>query len=231
MKYIFPLLLIACSDVKSSGVNTSGIHAEIMGLVEKDSTKIEVVMRVGGENSLTYVELDAGDSLEASDGSNTQELAHSSFGATHKYTATFDLIEPGSEFLVSFKRELEESAENSLVVLSGAMTITQPSEGDVASRSEPFTIEWTTEDDESDQLEIRVESSCLLGSFEAVIDVQVGSYTINPTDWDIDEEDLTESCPTDVILTRLKAGTLDPAFGSGSVYGGFREIIPIRLDP
>ena len=231
IKYILPLLCLACSDVKSSGVNTSGIHADITGLVEDGKTKIEVVMRVGGENSLTYVELEGGDTLEASDGTNTQELSHSSFGASHKYTTNFDLIDPGSEFLVSFKRELEDSAPNSLITLSNLFTTTSPVSNDVVSRSSPFTISWTVEDDTEDEITITIESSCIMGSFEDTVNTQVGSYTINPSDWDVSEGEESESCSADVILTRLKAGSLDPAFGSGSVYGGFKNTVAIRLDP
>ena len=229
MKYFFALLCLACSDVKSSAVNTNGIHADITALVVDDTTELQVIMRVGGANSSTYVELDAGDTLEVTDGTETKEFGHSSFGALHRYTTTFDRIDPGSEFLVSLKRELEESAPNSMATLSDDFTFESPGDDYIHSRTTNLTIVWSGQD-AGDDMHITVDGSCII-EMEATTSFLVGSYTFNSVDFESFEADEGESCEADITLERRLAGTLDPAFGSGSVFGGIRKVQTIRLDP
>ena len=229
MKYLIPFFAISCSDVKSSALNTNGIHADITAFVVDDTTELKVIMRVGGQNSTTYVELDEGDTLEASDGTETKEFGHSSFGAIHTYSTTFDRIEPGTEFLVSLKRELEDPAPNSMVTLSQDFTIENPEINETHSRINPLTIVWAGED-AGDEMHITVDGSCII-KMEATTSFVSGSYTFNSNDFESFESDEGESCEIDITLERRLAGTLDPAFGSGSVYGGFRRVQTIRLDP
>jgi hypothetical protein len=233
MKRLFPLFIFAtaCSDIKSSALNTSGIHADISAMVEDNQTKVEVILRAGAENSTTYVELETGDSLEATDGTDTNILGHSSFGVFHSYNATFSTTDPDTEFTISLLRESETEAPLSIAELTEDFTLTTPADGAVHSRQEPLIISWEAENPDNETLYLEASGTCVF-SITKELSLSDGSYTINSSDFDsINEEEAQESCQFDIKLERRKTGSLDPAFGSGSIFGGVRKTQTIRLDP
>lgn len=224
-------LLCACSDIKSSALNTSGMNAEIVAMAEGSFTQVEVVLKAGDANSTTYVELDVGDSLSATDGTETFELGHSSFGVFHSYNATFSATEEDTEFTISFEREIEDDAPSSFAYIAGDFDVTSPFEGDIHSRQNPLRISWETADDNDEEMNIKADGSCVY-KIDETVRVSAGSYTINSSDFDSANSDAAqESCTFEIILERIRVGFLDPAFGSGSVLGGVRKRISIRLDP
>jgi len=223
---------MACSDVKSSGVNTSGIYAEISAIVKPtNQTDVKVVMRVGDASSNTFIELDSGDSLEASDGISTEELGHSSFGSIHSYSESFDTTDADTEFTINLKRELETSAPSSVATLPADFSFTAPADNTTHSRQDPLTISWDASAESSDTMAIEANGSCVF-SINAEVPFNVGSYTIDPDEFEsIGAEDTAESCELEIDLQRQKAGTLDPAYGSGLIFGGVLKTQTIRLDP
>lgn len=231
MKQLLPLTLltIGCSDIKSSALNTSGIHAEISALVEDGSTSVDVILRAGDAMSLTYIELDTGDKLEATDGTENSVLSHSSFGAIHTYDSSFSETAPGTEFTISLLRELEDDAPISVATLTQDVTLIV--ENDVHSRQDPMTISWEANEPGDETLYIEVRGSCIFAIKEEV-SLSDGTYTINSSDFEAtNSETAQESCEVDVIIERRQTGTLDPAYGSGKVYGGVRKRTSLRLDP
>ena len=233
MKRLFTILIFgtACSDIKSSALNTSGIHADISAMVEDSQTKIEVVRRAGGANSTTYVELEGGDTLEATDGTDTNILGHSSFGVYHSYTTTFSVTTPETEFTISLLRESETEAPISIAEITEDFSITAPAEGAVHSRQDSLLISWEAANPDNEVLYLEASGTCVF-TITKELSLSDGSYTINNSDFDsINEEEAQESCELEIKLERRKTGTLDPAFGSGSIVGGVRKIQTIRLDP
>ena len=231
MKKIIPIALftIGCSDIKSSALNTSGIHAEISAMVEDGKTAVDVILLAGDANSLTYVELDAGDKLEATDGTDTHHLEHSNFGSVHSYDALFTQSDPGTEFTVSLFRELEDDAPLSVATLTQDLTLTV--ENDVHSRQEPLTFTWEAEEPEDDTLSVSASGSCIF-SIKDEVALSDGSYTIDSSDFESTNADTQqESCALEIVVERRREGTIDPAYASGKIYGGVRKRASIRLDP
>ena len=231
MKKLFAISLctIGCSDIKSSALNTSGIHAEISAMVEDGKTTVDVILRAGDATSLTYVELDEGDKLEATDGSETSVLGHSNFGSIHTYDAQFDPTDPGTEYTVSLFRELEDDAPVSIATLTQDLTISI--ENDVHSRQNPLTISWEAEEAGDETLYLHASGSCIF-SIKDEVPLSDGSFTINSSDFEsTNPETAEESCELDIVAERRLTGTLDPAYGSGKVYGGVRKRVSLRLDP
>lgn len=229
--FVCTLLLCACSDIKSSALNTSGIHAEIVAMVDGANTQVEVVLKAGDANSSTYVELDAGDSLSATDGADTSDLGHSAFGVFHSYNTTFSTTAVDTEFTISLERELEDDAPLSVATLTEDFTVIAPIDGETHSRQNPLTISWETTDANDEEMSINASGTCVF-SIKDTVAISAGSYTINSTDFDAtNSETAQESCTFDIVLERRRLGTLDPAFGSGSVFGGVRKRVSIRLDP
>jgi hypothetical protein len=233
MKRLFSVLICttACSDIKSSALNTSGIHADISAMVEDNQTKVEVILRAGGENSSVYVELEGGDSLEATDGNDIKTLGHSSFGVFHSYTSTFLGTTPETEYTISLQRETETEAPISIAVLTEDFSITTPSAGTVHSRQEPLPISWEAVSPDNETLFLEASGTCIF-TITKELSLSDGSYTINNSDFNsINEEEAQESCEVVIKLERRKGGTLDPAYGSGTIFGGVRKTQTIRLDP
>jgi hypothetical protein len=231
MKPLLPLLLITigCSDIKSSALNTSGIHAEISAMVEDGNTTVDVILRAGDAYSMTYVELDTGDKLDATDGVESSTLAHSSFGSIHTYDAIFSETATGTEFTIALLRELEDDAPISSATLTQDVTLVV--ENEVHSRQEPLTISWEATEPGDETLYLEASGSCVF-SIKEEIPLSDGSYTINSSDFEsTNDETAQESCELDIVIERRQTGTLDPAFGSGKVYGGVRKRTSIRLDP
>ena len=225
------LILVGCSDIKSSALNTSGIHANITAIVHGDQSIVEVILKAGGENSNTYVELEEGDTLTATDGAETMSLGHTQVGVFHSYNASFSSVAADTEFTVSLSRELEESAPSSIATLTEDFTLISPTDDSIHSRQDPLTISWEIEDETNEELNIKISGSCIFDITDSV-PLTDGSYTINSSDfYATNSQAEAESCQTDVILERRRIGTLDPAFGSGLIYGGIRKTISIRLDP
>jgi len=223
------ILSVGCSDIKSSALNTSGIHAEISAMVENGTTSVDVILRAGDANSLTYVELDEGDKLEATDGTDTNGLDHSNFGSIHSYDALFNQTDPGTEFTISLLRELEDDAPTSVATLTQDLTIIL--ENDVHSQQDPLTIAWEASEPGDETLYLNASGSCIF-SIKEEVPLSDGSYTINSSDFEsTNDETQQESCELDIVLERRLVGTLDPAYGSGKVYGGVRKRTSIRLDP
>lgn len=225
---ILSLYCIGCTDIKSSALNTNGIHAEISAIAVDGKTLIDVTLKAGDANSITYVELDAGDELQATDGSQTYTLDHSYFASLHSYDTEFNQTEPGTEFTVSLLRELEDNAPSSLAKMTEDVTLIV--ENDVHDRQNPLTISWEAVEPDDETLYLDVSGPCIF-SIEREVPLLDSSYTIDGSDFETSNSESDEqSCEIDIIIERRKSGTLDPAYGSGTIYGGVRKQTSIRLN-
>ena len=232
-KYLpFFLLGAACSDVKSSSINTSGIYAEISATVDAvDETTVNVIFRVGDANSNTFVELDEGDSLEASDGATSEVLQHSSFASIHSYSKTFETTAAGTEFTIDFKRELETAAPASTAILPPGFSLLSPETGASHSQQEDLVVTWEGEAGDADTMSIEVSGTCIF-SIADEVPFEDNAYTIDSSGFEkIGSDETVDNCEVEIILQRKKNGTLDPAYGDGEIFGAVRQIQTIRLTP
>ena len=225
-----------CTSVKSSAVNTDGMYAKISAIADGEKTEVEVVLTVGDAYSNTYVELDGLDSLEASDGATSEELRHFAFGTYHSYSADFDEMEAETEFTISFTRDSETSAPASVATLTDAFVISNPTDS-VHSRSDDLHIPggWTSADMYNFEMYIKLSGSCIYDISTTTENYQLeggfAGYTISASEFDVAGEDDSIECEVTLLLERRSKGTLDPAFGAGEIYGGYRQTMNLRLNP
>ena len=113
---LISMMAIACTDVKSSSVNTDGMYLNYSVVTEGEGTgaTADVLLRVGGLTSTTYVDLSEEDQLTVSVNEETQQLSQRSLGVVHSYVATFATDVSDSEFLLSFDRAALTSAPTSI---------------------------------------------------------------------------------------------------------------------
>src|SRR5262245_21418092 len=110
------LMALACTEsVESTDIRTSGIYPEIEVVsTNGTSSKVTVWLKVGGDDSNTYLELEGDDTLEATVDGETKTLD----GSGDSYSATFNTAEEGAEFTIAFLRgDEDDSAPESVVTM------------------------------------------------------------------------------------------------------------------
>jgi hypothetical protein len=228
MKRCLVILCICagCTDVKSSAITTEGMNAQFTATAGESTTTVAATLRVGGELSNTYVDLEEGDSLEATDGDETQTLAHQSLGAFHEYNASFQSTEAETMFTFSLNRSSGDNAPASTATLPEPFSITAPATGENLSRGNDVLVEWESAGT-SDKMQIQISGDCI-GSYVETIDDD-GSHTVSAGSLGAFEE--SERCQATITVERQRVGQLDPAFGAGSSYGVQNRTLDFRTDP
>ena len=220
-------LCTACTDVKSSAIKTDGMNAQFSAVSDGTGTAASATIRVGGELSNTFVELEEGDSIEVTDGAESMVLQHQGFGAFHEYGAFFQQSAAGTAFTFSLNRADGDNAPTSTAVLPDTFSITEPGTGQNFSRSDEILVEWSGAGT-GDRMQFEVTGDCI-GGYVETKDGDDGSHVIPAGELDSFEEG--ESCQATLVVERIRSGQLDPAFGSGSVYGAQRRTVDFRSDP
>lgn len=206
------LLALGCTEsVESTDVKTTGIYPEIEVVSNGNGkSKVTVWLKVGGDDSNTFLDLKGDDTLEASlDGGEPVTLDQSG----DSYSATFDTEEEGAEFTIAFLRgEDDDSAPASVVslpapyVLDVAVTEASRADDDVE-----FT--WDPPAD-SGNMEWDLNGDCIKLAGDKTPD-SAGTYTLAAGDIETFDSDKEESCTVDLETTRSQGGDIDSAFTEG----------------
>ncbi len=215
---------VACEQVRSSDVKTSGVYANIVGEATGDgSTTVKAALRVGGVLSNTFLDLSEGESLSAKSGDEEKPLVRKSlpFGAI-EYRATFTGDEEGKAFTVSWTRnEGYESAPNTTFTMPAGFNLEAPAAGATFSRAhDDIQITWSPSGTNDEMLWEVVTSSCAREKLSNVIDADDGSFTIPAGTLEAIEGHASETCDTTLVLVRRRKGDLDPAYGEGGWVAG-----------
>ena len=225
-------LSVACTEVKSSAVNTNGMYVDYEVVTEGEGTgsSVNTTLRVGGLTSTTFVDLDAGDQLVVTVGEESQALSQQSLGVLHSYQGTFGADTEGSAFVLSFDRVDLDNAPSTTTNIPDAFTIETPELDASFSRSsdEDLLISWDTEGEHL--VKIIVEGSCFV-SYIATAQADVGTHSIPMSYFQDNEYDSTSSCESTITVDRQRFGTVDAAFGGGQAIGVQRRTVSIRMEP
>ena len=205
--------LIACESVSSSDVLTSGMYANLEVSADgSGSSRANAVLRVGGGSSNVYVDLVDGDTLTVKQGEEIVELEKSSVGDFREYNANFEVDEEGSAFDFAFVRDVDEGAPSSVVTLPAKFEITAPEVDASISRAEDLTFTWDGGSD--DVMRYNIDGDCVLSEGET-LEGDEGTYTIPAGTIEAVDENDPETCSVELVLSRVRAGDLDPGFGEG----------------
>jgi hypothetical protein len=217
---------VACSQIDSNDLETSGMIAsmEVVRLQSGDGTDIHVSLTAG---TLDFVDLEPGDELKASFGTETVTLAQGEILGALSYSGRLSVKDAGDEITIALERAEKEPAPSSTVALPAQLEITAPAASLAFSR-------------ENDDIVITINSEVsdvgarLTWSGECVktdgLDIPAGqtSITINKgtivkreqvDENDPDSQPVEDSCTLSITVRRQTAGTLDPAYKSGSIFG------------
>ena len=203
-------MALACTEsVESTDIKTTGIYPEIEVVATGNgNSKVTVYLKVGGDDSNTFLDLKGEDTLEASAEGETKTLDQSG----DSYSATFAVDAEGTEFTIAFLRgEDDDSAPESIVTMPApfemALGATEASRAD-----DDLDYTWDPPAD-SGNVGWGLNGECVkLDSGSTPDD---GMNTLAAGDIQTFDSDKDKTCTVKLELTRSQTGTIDPAFTEG----------------
>lgn len=207
----------ACETVEGSAVKTSGLYALVEAEATGDgqlTTKMTLTM---GPTSLTYISLAADESLVATVGVQTKAMVKRTlFGATW-YEAKFSGDSADLPIKVALNRPSDVGAPSSSGTLPGPFAILSPAAGTTFSRAAQggLNLNWEAPS-AGDVVEVTASGSCI--DSVSAIRTSPGASDANVPRFTARSGHETETCNVELTVTKLREGTVDPAFGKGGAF-------------
>ncbi|MCB9758223.1 MAG: hypothetical protein H6741_13895 [Alphaproteobacteria bacterium] len=223
--------LVACESVESESVLTSGVYADLHAVSNGDATRATATLRTGGATSNTFLQLTGDDNLSVSvDGGEAEKMNEQNLGDIYSYTADFDAVNAGAEYVFAFNRLVDEGAPSSVAVLPEPFSVTEPAEDAVISRgAEAITVSWDGGTD--DAMLVKVSADCIY-DHEVVVEGDPGTIVIEAGTLESPDGSADQACDATVTVSRRRTGSLDAGYGEGGlIYGAQDRGVKIRIDP
>jgi hypothetical protein len=215
----FALASAACTDLKSADLRTAGMSA-YMTVQADGSGQTQVSTKLYVDNNSTdYVTLSSGDSLVASVAGHSETMTESNILGIVSYAASFSGQDgSGAAYTVALHRgAMDVSAPNSTCSLPMAYTIGAPATGSTFSRAnDAMTVNYGP-GSSGDAVNYSLSGSCIMGSGNVGVSGDPGSFTLaRGSILAVPNQPPSQSsCEVTLTITRTRAGTVDPAYGSG----------------
>jgi hypothetical protein len=204
------LFALACTEsIESTDVRTTGVYPEIEVVATGNGqSEVKVLLKTGGSNSNTYLQLTGDDTLEVTVDGDTKTMDRSG----DAYEATFDVDAGGTEFTIAFLRgDADEDAPESVVALPEPFEMMLGATS--ASRADD-DLEYTWEPAGDGNASWALSGDCVSSDRGSTPDD--GSNDIAAGDIEPKfESDADKSCTAKLSLERSQEGTIDAAFTEG----------------
>ena len=205
-----PLAALACTEtVESSDIRTSGVYPEFRVVADGSGTsEASARLKVGGNDSNTFLDLQAGDRIEVSANGETRVLNSES---DHRYSARFPFDAAGTQFSFAFIRsDQDESAPQSVVSLPEPFAL-EMATTEASRASGAVAFSWDPPG--SGNIRWGVDGDCVwTEEGETPGD---GDHSLGAEDVHAPASDEAESCTVQLTAQRGYSGSLDPAFTEG----------------
>jgi hypothetical protein len=218
-------LVISCvwgckETVSSENIRTGGIAMLTTVTAESaSSTTVHTELRVGGDESNTYVVLKSGDRLRAEGDGAERTMRATTQGV---YEADFDTGEGGARFVVRLERAEDDPASGNFGTLPEPFEITSAFGHAPISRSQDdLKITWEPAgQDEDMHISFADEpgSGCLRFDEDKTVEGDPGNRTFAAGFLESADEDDPETCEVEVTLTRSRRGSNDDALDDESRF-------------
>jgi hypothetical protein len=203
------LALLGCKEtVSSENIRTGGIAMLTDVIATSNSrTRVHTELRVGGDESNTFVILDDSDRLYAYADGQERPMREVAQGV---YEAEFGTADEGTEFEVVLEREDDDTA-----ACSGRL----PAPFDITSDFGPVAVSRDEDDleltwepsDQGDRMRVGFDdgsSTCI--RFEREQDIpDDGSFVLQAGTLESSDSMDPETCRIEAVLARLRNGTTD----------------------
>jgi hypothetical protein len=221
-------IVVGCAQTPSDDLLTHGITAEISAQASgTGSTTVSATFYVGNPVDLDFVQIDGSDQLFASFDGDKQMMSQQQLGNIVGYSATFDDDSEGDQFTVDLERKVDVSAPDSVATLPTPFTLAEPPT--MASRGSDLTLTWTSADSPN-AIQWSASGSC--------INAAQGTVTPGASELTIAANTLVQagsaeptSCTVTTALDRDEPGTLDPAYGGGTIDGVWAQQVELTSNP
>jgi hypothetical protein len=204
------LLALGCTEtVESTDIRTTGIYPEIEVVANgSGSSKVTVRLKVGGDDSDTFLDLKGDDTLEVTADGDTKTMDQSG----NEYIASFPIDAEGTEFTIAFLRgDADDDAPESVVALPAPFEM---SLGASSSSRADDAVEYTWEPEGSGDIDWELSGECIDSASDNTPDDgsdSIAAGEIEPKFADDEDKD----CTAKLSLTRAQPATIDSAFTEG----------------
>ena len=208
------LLALGCTEsVESTDIRTSGIYPEIEVTADgSGDSEVRVWLKVGGDDSNTFLDLEGEDTLEVTVDGDTKTMDKSGGGNAAPYLATFPVDAEGTEFSIAFLRgEDDDDAPASTVVMPAPFEMMLGAT-EVSRASDDLEYTWDPPGD-SGSLDWHWNGPCVM--LDSGTTPDDGMNTITAGDIETTESKMDESCSVQLELSRSQDGNIDSAFSEG----------------
>jgi hypothetical protein len=212
--------LVGCTEtVDSSDVRTGGVYAELQAVSDGSGTVVKAKLKVGGDDSNTFLDLNGADQLTAKVEDEKKELT----GDDQTYSASFEADSGGTEIEVAFLRGEEDvDAPSSTVSLPEPFTIGGVKSGAKISRTDAVVITWDPADTD-DKMKWTLDGNCVDLEFDND-EADDGELTLPAGRIEASfEDDETKSCKVTLTMDRVRSGHVDKNFGEGGEFLGIQR--------
>lgn len=210
------LCAAGCTEtVSSDEIRTGGIYMGTVVTAGTSQSKVKVTLKVGGNESNTYVKLTDRDQLFALADGDEKEMTKVSDGV---YEATFGVTDEDTEFAVHLEREDDEDATGNKGTLPAPFRITSSFDDEPYSRADDdLEVTWDPSDSGDDMmLEVDDEDRCITATKDFDPSGDKGSYVIQAGKLDGSNDE--DTCELTIQVIREREGTRDGHLDDESTF-------------
>ena len=231
---------VACNSLESGDLRTNGMEPDIV--VRSNNTdansKLNVNIHVG-DSINSFVDLDAPDVMTASvNGGEATELSESNLLGVTGYSMDVNTKEPDTEVIVILTRgEQDDGAPSSTVAFTQQLALTSPGAGASFSRATDDIEVTFTSEESTDGVRITVTGECIdsisldVQAGDTAVTIEAGTILKKVDQNTEDDLEIPDSCDIAVSAVRTRTGTLDPAYGGGSIRHEFSASAQATSNP
>ncbi len=226
----FVALLTACGG-GSGDPSTSNIYAQLFIRAEgSGQSRVMAIMRLGGAESDSFLELQDGDHLIAWQEGEFAEMQRREWRGMVSYDAYFTGDMANTGFKIEFKRTIDGGAPSSSVSLPFEYSVLTPTPGTTFSRSgETIMVTWAPSGSR-DYVLVTIEGECI-EPYSSGLAPDTGRFSITPNSIQLLEDASWDICTATMEVALTRVGTRDPAYGGGYFYGQQVRTVAINSGP
>jgi hypothetical protein len=228
---VLALALFGCTDVSSTSLKTSGIHAYLGVTGTASGSGVASAELTVEGNTLAFVELKSGDSVTATEQSTTKTLSEESLLGVISYSATFDDAgAEGTSYTLALNRSSDTSAPHTVVTLPAVFNVTAPTGASLTySRANDDIVVTYDHSGLGDAMSYTIDGPCINPVSQA-ISGDPGTFTVSKGSISLLGSSST-SCQATLTVLRTRNGTLDPAFSGGTAFGAQARTVTFTSNP
>ena len=222
-------LLVGCENVGSDDINTGGVYASLTVTADgSGSSRVYAALKVGGQNSNTFLDLVGGDTLLAYQDTDSSAMIRKELLQKVWYEASFATDAEDTPFQVSFLRVhtgdgtescTGSSAPDSYATLPAPYLLTGPAPDTSFSRAtDDVAISWDTAS--GDPMSWTMNGDCIQLKTSSFTDS--GSVTIPAAEFVPEQNEQASTCNVTVVITRSRGGTVDANYGEGGSFVAYQ---------